>query len=83
MYGIPAYNRVQRDIDDFNVNPLSANLNRATVDYTPGVDNDRGNTQGLDHFFSRETMPDYAHSYLLTAIVSPDYVDLTGDGMTD
>lgn len=28
-------------------------------------------------------MPAYAHSYLLTAIVSPDYVDVTGDGLSD
>lgn len=82
VYGIPAYNRTQRDVT-FNVDPALANVATAMVGYAPGVDNDRGNTRGMDHFFSRETMPDYAHSYLLTGILSADYVDMTGDGITD
>src|SRR5579862_1407501 len=30
-----------------------------------------------------EQLPAYAHSFLLTGILSPDYVDVTGDGISD
>ncbi|MBX7204100.1 MAG: hypothetical protein K1X81_01625 [Bacteroidia bacterium] len=41
------------------------------------------NNNGADHFFDATSIGAYAHSYLLTAIVSPDYVDVTGDGPSD
>ncbi|MFT3935474.1 MAG: hypothetical protein QM726_17740 [Chitinophagaceae bacterium] len=41
------------------------------------------NRNGIDHFYSKEIIPGYAHSFLLTGILSPDYVDLKGDGITD
>src|SRR5690606_30300725 len=50
--------------------------------YTTG-DNTTGNNKGLSNLFSRTEMAPYAHSYLLTEVLSPDYVDLTGDGPTD
>mgnify|MGYP003883535073 CR=1 FL=1 len=41
------------------------------------------NESGYDHFVSRKEIPEYAHSFLLTAILSPDYIDVLGDGVTD
>lgn len=41
------------------------------------------NNYGRDNFISINEMPDYAHAYMLTAIYSPDYVDLLGDGPTE
>lgn len=38
---------------------------------------------GREEFYSSTTMDNYANSFLLTAIFSPDYVDLTGDGPSD
>jgi hypothetical protein len=38
------------------------------------------NLRGLDNYYQVDETPQYATSYLLTAIVSPDYVDVTGDG---
>jgi len=42
-----------------------------------------GNTSGIDHYFNKIKTPDYAHTYLLTTVLSNDYEDLTGDGATD
>lgn len=42
-----------------------------------------GNTSGFDNYFNKITTPDYAHTYLLTTVLSNDYEDLTGDGATD
>ncbi|MEL6721439.1 MAG: hypothetical protein AAFP82_22260, partial [Bacteroidota bacterium] len=81
VYGIPAYNKMQKEAT-FNVTP-SANVNDELVSYTAGQDNSTNNNKGYDHFFDAQTIPAYAHSYLLTGVLSPDYVDRTGDGITD
>jgi hypothetical protein len=36
-----------------------------------------------DKYFEKLELPPYAHAYLLTGIVGPDYVDITNDGITD
>ncbi|WP_431212115.1 hypothetical protein ACQ86N_41215 [Puia sp. P3] len=41
------------------------------------------NNSGKDGYYSRQELPAYAHSFLLTGILSPDYVDVTGDGISD
>ncbi len=40
------------------------------------------NESGTEHFFNKVTTPAYAHSYLLTSVLSSDYEDLTNDGPT-
>lgn len=87
VYGIAAYNTTQKDVT-FSVgstNPMtvSGHLNgnsykEATdglIGYTEGVDNSKSNELGIDNYFSSTTTPAYAHSYLLTAVLSPDYID--------
>jgi hypothetical protein len=80
IYGIPVYNKKQIEVT------MSTGLgdnNTGLVDYTPGVDNSSQNNRDKDGYFNKETLPRYAHSYLLSGILSPDYVDLTGDGITE
>jgi hypothetical protein len=81
VYGIPAMNRIQKEAT-FSVNPSNANLNDGLVAYSP-TDDGTTNSQGMDNYYSSTTTPAYAHSYLLTSILSSDYVDVTGDGVTD
>ncbi len=89
VYGIPAYNISQQEVT-FNI--AASNTADATekqycedglVPYQAGTDNSKENTRGKDHYYNKVDMPAYAHSYLLTAVLSPDYVDLTGDGVSD
>jgi hypothetical protein len=82
VYGLPAYNLVQEDVS-FAVNKEDGNPGTGLVTYWPGIDNSPANGKGKDNFFSRETVPAYAHSFLLSGIVSPNYVDITGDGITE
>jgi len=82
VYGIPAYNLSQKEVT-FAVSSYLGNTTTGLVSYTPGVDNSVDNPNGKDNFFSSETTPAYAHSYLLTGVLSPDYVDITGDGITE
>lgn len=46
------------------------------------ADNSLNNSRGCSHYYNSVTTPAYAYAYLLTAIVSQDYIDLTGDGLT-
>ncbi len=92
VYGLPAYNNLQKEYT-FNV---SASINSsAPISKHPGYDNltgyvgysakdlSLGNEKGVDNYYSSTKTPPYAHSYLLTSIISSDYVDLTGNGPSD
>lgn len=86
VYGIAAYNVVQDErtfaVEDIGV-PETVKLLTGLVPYNPDADDVKENKRGLDHYFDRTVLPGYAHSYLLTEILSADYVDVTGNGPTD
>ncbi len=81
MYGIPVYNLTQKEVT-YAVNPGSANKFTGLAKYSAD-DNKTGNKNGQDNYYNKQQLPAYAHSFLLTGIISPDYVDLTGNGITD
>lgn len=81
VYGIPAYNLEQQEIT-FAVDKSGAEPSKGLVSYS-GTDLSQDNTKGKDGYFSKQTTPAHAHSYLLTALKSTDYVDVTGNGITD
>lgn len=83
IYGIPAYNLTQ-DEKTFAIEGGSPDVLTGLVNYDHGAHDDLlGNKKGVDHYFEKTTMPAYAHSYLLTEILSADYVDVTGNGPSD
>ena len=82
VYGIPVYNLKQRDVT-FAVNSGGGNRLTGLVKYAHGSDNTSNNKNGKDWYYNSEEMPAYAHSFLLTGIVSPDYTDMTGNGISD
>lgn len=91
VYGLPLYNILQEEVT-FSVGstqsgtsyPRNPDLQSGLIEYTPGVDNTSANKWGVDNYFSKTTTPPYAHSYLLTAVLSNDYIDSDGvKGPTD
>ncbi|TWF45398.1 PA14 domain-containing protein [Chitinophaga polysaccharea] len=82
IYGIPVYNLGQKEAT-FSVEKVDANATEGLVKYTPTVDDATSNKKGNDHYYNGDSLPPYAHSYLLTGILTPDYVDIKGDGITD
>ncbi len=82
VYGIPAYNKVQEEAT-FNVSGRSLDCSNGLVNYSAGVDDTENNSRGTDNYYEMTKTPKYAHSYLLTEILSADYVDLTDNGPTD
>jgi hypothetical protein len=90
IYGLPAYNMVQREVVFSIQDPIELNGSVITnaedvrfaqmpTDYQ-GLEEQVSGSQTRERYYSSTQLPGYAHSYLLTAVVSHDYVDLTGDG---
>lgn len=89
IYGIPVYNLKEKEVS-FNVGPdygsgsptaLPVTTSSQTVTYNESDLSD--NKRGKDHFYESESVDPYAHSFLLSGIVSSDYVDVSGNGITD
>lgn len=79
-YALPAYNTRQEEVQHSAVRPAN---NAGVTDTGAGADGDPAyEYPGTDKYLSRTEMPAFPHAYLLTSIVGPDYVDVTGDGVT-
>lgn len=86
VYGIAAYNKKQEEISFTNESTNSANgCVTGLADYNVDYYNKKRGQEGdaYDGYYNATTLPAFAHSYLLTAVLSPDYVDKTGDGLTE
>lgn len=92
VYGIPVYNKKQKEysfaIGKANQYQLvEPNGDNANGPSNLALVNLNGNQidhkKGIDEYFHVDDQAPHATSYLLTAILSPDYVDKTGDGITD
>jgi hypothetical protein len=83
IYGIPAYNRRQTDytFNVGNIGTIPEDGILADGRYT-AQDASVQNQKGKDHYFQSQTIPGFAHSYLLTSVLSSDYHDLTGNGVS-
>ncbi len=86
VYGIPVYNIKQKDFtfsvnnaahpsipDKVNFNADDATTNSAYL----------SKTSQKDGYLQITETPAYAHSFLLSGLLSPDYLDVTNDGITD
>jgi len=82
VYGIPVYNTNTTEVT-FAVNNTDDNVRRSGIIQYTTPDNSVDNLKGRDNYFSKDIIPAYATSYLLTGILSPDYRDITNDGITD
>ena len=90
VYGLPAYNHVQREVafavngpqDPADLNDMIIPVASYDTDDDGDLDELRNNNMGRDNFYSATTLPPYVHSHLLTEVRAADYVDLTGDGPT-
>ncbi|HXP49078.1 MAG TPA: hypothetical protein VN922_03945, partial [Bacteroidia bacterium] len=83
VFGIAAYNTKKKEVTfatglDPNKDPVDpVDGTTGLVTYSSG-DNSTQNGKGVDGYYSGTTTPPFAHSYLLTAVLSPDYVDADG-----
>ncbi|MBN9383769.1 MAG: hypothetical protein J0H74_23635 [Chitinophagaceae bacterium] len=86
VYGIPVYNLLQKDLT-FSVNNAYSQVPDKILvnDSTQMTANSPLVTGSFntDGYVQVTTTPPYAHSFLLTGILSPDYVDVTGNGISE
>lgn len=83
VYGIPVLNKVEKEIT-FNVSDNDSSLNNGfLVAYGSGDATEVENDQGRNHLYYSKEIPEYAYAHLLTGYMGSDYVDVTGDGITD
>jgi hypothetical protein len=87
VFALPVYNQFQEDVTFATGDGLygSGGINYAddqsglltglTTTSTTSGDASPGNERGIDHYFSSTNTPAYAHSFMLSAVLSDDYVD--------
>ncbi len=81
VYGTQTYNYKQKEVS-FNAKSWLADKSKGLVGYdTRDASSNNGN--GIDHFYNSNELPAHATTYLLTAVLSSDYVDVTGNGLSD
>lgn len=85
VYGVPVYNILQKDFT-FSVNPSYSQIPEKVLvnagDHQPSSSLLDDNSS-VDGFLQISHTPASAHSFLLSGILSPDYVDVTGNGITE
>jgi hypothetical protein len=84
VFGLAAYNTLQNEATFAVGEPLGSGAGNVLasnfeglIGYTP-TDASIDNAKGIDHMYSATETPAYAHSHMLTAVLSADYVDADG-----
>lgn len=83
VYGLPVYNTKARQVS-FSLEADDTYSCDKLVDYSAFNEvTGPGHSHGHDRYFHSEETPAYAAAHLITGILSPDYEDLTGNGISD
>lgn len=81
VYGIPIYNNLHKDVH-FNTSETPSSCSNPLVEYITG-ENSINNQSGDYDRYSSKSIPQYATGYLLSAVLSDDYIDLTENGPSE
>lgn len=81
VFGETAYN-IEKNETSFATNSNNIDCKKGLVRYLQN-ENTENNKSGLDHYYNNIKTGPYAHTYLLTSVLSPDYQDIGNDGITD
>lgn len=85
IYGVPVYNLTQKDFtfsvdNSYSEIPDKAGVTAALHSPASPLVDEKSKSDG---YVQITTTPAYAHSFLLSGILSSDYVDVTGNGITE
>lgn len=86
IYGLPAMNIYQNDYEVGVTAPTNSDVFHKDHYLVEGLEYDDDSlpkSSSVVEFSSKTEMPSYAYSYMLTSVLSPDYVDITGNGLTE
>jgi uncharacterized repeat protein (TIGR01451 family) len=76
VFGIPTYNTVQKEVT-FTLDQSQAVGADGLVQYMPHA---AWGSNGKDGFYESTSLPPYVTSHLLTAVLSPEYIDQDDNG---
>jgi hypothetical protein len=82
IFGVSAYNREKSEVCFATNSGAPSDYKKGLVNYYLGQ-NTSSNSSGRDNYFNKVTTPAFAHTYLLSSILSSDYEDLTNNGPSD
>lgn len=77
VFGLPAYNWEQKE-KTFAITPTDLSEKALYTNNDDGT----SNSSGKDNYFNETTTTAYAHSFMLTAVLSPEYQDIEFNGPT-
>lgn len=83
-FNLPAINYEQKEVS-FSVDPPSNDFKKIlSTKFIKYSDQDCSpeNKKGVSHTYRTKTIPAYAYAFLITDVLSPDYVDVGNDGPT-
>lgn len=80
VYGETAYNTQKDEVTFTTDNPGNCADGTVMIGHDENTIN---NDAGIDDYFNRISTPKYAHTYLLTSVLSSDYEDRTNNGPSD
>lgn len=84
VYGIPAMNNIQKEYTfSLSATPTVSNqIATYSLGASDSIDYQKSNSK-INWMYNEQDMPKYAHSFLLSGILSDDYIDRTNNGITD
>jgi hypothetical protein len=84
IYGLPVYNLVQKDLS-FTVQDADPEADHVPYELTDSRTNSQylSESSPKDGYVQVTETPAFPHSFLLSGLLSPDYVDVTGNGITE
>lgn len=82
VFGIPAYELNSSQVSFSMTGSLDTDADGDGVAFYGSSDNSTNNNRGASHYFDKTTVPAYPHAFLLTEMLSSDYVDRTTNGPT-
>ena len=83
VFGLPVLNNVQREVVFAANTGYNLDKSKNLVGYKQGTDNTKKNGNGRDNYYSSTVTPTYVAAHLLTGVLSKDYIDVTGNGISD
>jgi hypothetical protein len=81
VFNVPAYNNYKNEVS-YSVDESKINNATQECSYIPDVNNLSSHSGGKDDYYSAVKTPGYAHSFLLGAVLSPNYIDVDNNGPT-
>ena len=81
VFGETVYNKVKEEVT-FAVNKNNLPNNDGIITYTQN-EASTSNSNGIDNYYNKISTPAFTNTYLLTSVLSGDYEDLTGNGVSD